>query len=237
VTEALLGEGMHLVRAGSALICVEPTDEPGEPVRPIELPSESLRQASPALMRKLLESGARKMRQGIPQRMLVGIEGPAKGCEYQIPDRGLIVGREGDVRVPDEFLSRKHFSLVIDEQGWVRIKDLESRNGTFLNTLPARNTKIHPGDQIRAGQSVFRVEERGGGEKQGRRQKAEGRSKSQSQKPEARRKGEARRAKPEARSQKKSQKQSLFAWRCQDVGGLCLYFCLLPSAFAFSSAF
>ncbi|MCA1732274.1 MAG: FHA domain-containing protein [Acidobacteria bacterium] len=174
VTEALLGEGMHLVRAGSALICVEPTDEPGEPVQPIELPSESLQQASPALMRKLLESGARKMRQGVRQRMLVGIEGPAQGREYEIPDRGLIVGREGDVRVPDEFLSRKHFSLVIDEQGWVRIKDLESRNGTFLNTLPARNTRIHPGDQIRAGQSVFRVEEReaeASQKSEGRRQK------------------------------------------------------------------
>ncbi|MFN2442927.1 MAG: FHA domain-containing protein [Thermoanaerobaculia bacterium] len=162
VTEALLTEGMHLVRAGSALICVEPTEEAGVPVEPIEFSSENLREASPALMKKLLESGARKMRQGIRHHMLVGIEGPAKGREYPIPVRGLIVGREGDVRVPDEFLSRKHFSLVIDEQGWVRIKDLESRNGTFLNTLPARNTKIHPGDQIRAGQSVFRVEDREG---------------------------------------------------------------------------
>ncbi len=162
VTDAPLGEGMHLVRAGSALICVEPTEAPGEPVGPIELPAEALREASPALMKKLFEAGARKVHPaGEPRRrFLVAVEGPATGREYEIPPEGLIVGREGDVRPPDEFLSRKHFSIVPDEEGHVRIKDLGSRNGTFLNTLPARNTKVQPGDQIRAGTSVFRIDER-----------------------------------------------------------------------------
>ncbi|MGH9458913.1 MAG: FHA domain-containing protein [Thermoanaerobaculia bacterium] len=161
VTEAVIGEGTHLVRAGEALICIETTDEPGVDVEPIELPEQTVREASPALMRKLFEAGARKVQSSGPKRrVLVAVEGPATGTEYAIPDGGLIVGREGDVRVPDEFLSRKHFSLNIDEQGAVRIKDLGSRNGTFLNTLPARNTKIQPGDRIRAGLSVFRVEER-----------------------------------------------------------------------------
>lgn len=162
VTEALLEGGTHLVRAGSALICIEPTDQPGRPVEPIELGAEALREASPALMKKLFEAGARRIHPetGPRRRRLVAVEGPAHGREFEIPERGLIVGREGDVRVPDEFLSRKHFSLVIDDEGAVRIKDLGSRNGTFLNTLPARNTRVHAGDQIRAGQSVFRVEER-----------------------------------------------------------------------------
>lgn len=161
VTDAPLGEGMHLVRAGSALICVEPTDAEGEIVGPIELPAEALREASPALMRKLFEAGARKAHQDAPRRrFLVAVEGPATGREYEIPPQGLIVGREGDVRPPDEFLSRKHFSIIPDEEGHVRIKDLGSRNGTFLNTLPARNTKVQPGDQIRAGTSVFRIDER-----------------------------------------------------------------------------
>lgn len=161
VTEAPLGDGTHLVRAGSALICIEPTEREGRAVEPIELAPEALREASPALMRKLVEAGARRIHpERRKTRYLVAVEGPALGQEYAVPDRGLVIGREGDVRVPDEFLSRKHFSLVIDDEGAVRIKDLGSRNGTFLNTLPARNTRVRAGDQIRAGQSVFRVEER-----------------------------------------------------------------------------
>lgn len=161
VTETAIAEGMHLVRAGSALICVELTETPGIPVTRIELAAETLREASPLLMKKLLEAGARRVHAATPRtRLLVGIDGPVRGREYAIPEAGLIVGREGDVRVPDEFLSRKHFSLTVDDEGQVRIKDLGSRNGTFLNTLPARNTRVQPGDQIRAGLCVFRVEER-----------------------------------------------------------------------------
>jgi pSer/pThr/pTyr-binding forkhead associated (FHA) protein len=82
------------------------------------------------------------------------------GQEFEIPTTGLVVGREGHVRVPDEFLSRRHFELVRDEDGEVRVRDLGSRNGTFLNTLPARNTKVHSGDEITAGTNRFRVEQR-----------------------------------------------------------------------------
>ncbi|HET7436988.1 MAG TPA: FHA domain-containing protein, partial [Thermoanaerobaculia bacterium] len=58
------------------------------------------------------------------------------------------------------FLSRKHFEVVRDEEGHVRVRDLGSRNGTFLNTLPARNTKVLAGDEIRAGTNRFRIEHR-----------------------------------------------------------------------------
>jgi len=64
------------------------------------------------------------------------------------------------VRVPDEFLSRRHFEIVREADGTARVRDLGSRNGTFLNTLPARNTKIHTGDEIRAGVNRFRIEHR-----------------------------------------------------------------------------
>jgi ABC transport system ATP-binding/permease protein len=64
------------------------------------------------------------------------------------------------VQVPDEFLSRKHFEVLADPDGTVRVRDLGSRNGTFLNTLPARNTKVQRGDEIRAGVNRFRIEQR-----------------------------------------------------------------------------
>lgn len=161
VGEAVIAEGTHLVRIGGALICVEPVDEPGELVGPIELGSEELLGASPLLMKKLAERGARAIAPvGQTRLFIVCTEGPCAGQEFEVPSEGGIVGREGSVRVPDEYLSRKHFSFFRHEDGTLRIKDLGSRNGTFLNTLPARDTKVHNGDEIRAGFSVFRIEER-----------------------------------------------------------------------------
>ncbi len=92
--------------------------------------------------------------------MLICVEGPLAGQEFEIPGSGLVVGREGHVRVPDEFLSRRHFEVLRDVDGTVRVRDLGSRNGTFLNTLPAKNTKVHTGDEIRAGVNRFRIEQR-----------------------------------------------------------------------------
>jgi pSer/pThr/pTyr-binding forkhead associated (FHA) protein len=57
-------------------------------------------------------------------------------------------------------MSRKHFEVLTDPDGTVRVRDLGSRNGTFLNTLPARNTKVQRGDEIRAGVNRFRIEQR-----------------------------------------------------------------------------
>jgi hypothetical protein len=92
--------------------------------------------------------------------VLICVEGPLAGQEFEIPPGGLVVGREGHVRVPDEFLSRRHFEVAREEDGHVRVRDLGSRNGTFLNTLPARNTKVHTGDEIRAGVNRFKIEHR-----------------------------------------------------------------------------
>ena len=97
---------------------------------------------------------------GPKRNILVCIDGPLNGQEFEIPPSGLVVGREGHVRVPDEFLSRKHFEVAPDTDGTIRVRDLGSRNGTFLNTLPAQNTKVRSGDEIRAGNNRFRIEQR-----------------------------------------------------------------------------
>jgi pSer/pThr/pTyr-binding forkhead associated (FHA) protein len=161
VVEAKIGDGVHLIRVGHALVCVEPVSDSGTPVEPIELESQNLFNVTPELMRKLQEKKERAAGVVAPKRsFLVCFEGPLSGREYEIPKTGLTVGREGNVRVPDEFLSRKHFVVSRDEDGALRVRDLGSRNGTFLNTLPARNTRVRPGDEIRAGVNAFRVEER-----------------------------------------------------------------------------
>ena len=124
---------------------------------PIKLDATGITDES-ELARRLQERAAEKTESGRP--VLVCIDGPLVGQEFEIPPTGLVVGREGHVRVPDEFLSRRHFEVVPDSDGAIRVRDLGSRNGTFLNTLPATNTKVHSGDEIRAGVNRFRIEHR-----------------------------------------------------------------------------
>jgi len=157
IEEAVIENGTHLLRIGSALVSIEPTEVSGVPVHPIALDPATVTDESELAQR--LRS-ARTTQPAATRAVLVCVEGPLKGQEFEIPATGLVVGREGHVRVPDEFLSRRHFEVARDEAGTIRVRDLGSRNGTFLNTLPAKNTKVHQGDEITAGVNRFRIENR-----------------------------------------------------------------------------
>ncbi len=158
ISEAIVGEGTHLLRLGSALVSLEPTSQAGVAVEPIRVEvRESIEEAELAhrLSQRAPAAGAAGSRP-----VLICVGGPLNGQEFEIPASGLVVGREGHVRVPDEFLSRRHFEVGPDPDGTVRVRDLNSRNGTFLNTLPAHNTKVQGGDEIQAGINRFRIEHR-----------------------------------------------------------------------------
>ena len=157
ITDATIADGVHLLRVGTALITIEPTSENGAMVEPVELNTNEML-ADAATIEAM--GAIRKSEEGEKRIMLVCVGGPLEGQEFEIPPTGLIVGREGHVRVPDEYLSRRHFEVVPDEEGSIRVRDLGSRNGTFLNTLPAHNTKVQRGDEIRAGINRFRIEHR-----------------------------------------------------------------------------
>jgi pSer/pThr/pTyr-binding forkhead associated (FHA) protein len=157
ITEAAISDGTHLLRVGSALVSVEPTDEAGVPVEPIHAAAPAAIEEA-ELEHKISQRIAALDAETRPVLICVG--GPLNGQEFEIPTSGLVVGREGHVRVPDEFLSRRHFEVGPDPEGTIRVRDLGSRNGTYLNTLPAQNTKVHSGDEIRAGVNRFRIEHR-----------------------------------------------------------------------------
>lgn len=158
IREAVIEEGVHLLRAGSALLSVEPTEEAGIAVEPMTLDTASVIDESELAARLAAKRPTEPA--AAVRVVLICVEGPLAGQEFEIPQGGLVVGREGHVRVPDEFLSRRHFEVGREEDGTVRVRDLGSRNGTFLNTLPARNTKVHLGDEIRAGVNRFKIEQR-----------------------------------------------------------------------------
>jgi len=158
ITQAVITDGMHLLRVGSALVSIETTEEAGVPVETIRLDAQPVIEEAELAHKITQRTAARNAAATRPVLICVG--GPLNGQEFEIPSSGLVVGREGHVRVPDEFLSRRHFEVGPDPDGTVRVRDLGSRNGTFLNTLPAQNSKVHSGDEIRAGVNRFRIEQR-----------------------------------------------------------------------------
>jgi pSer/pThr/pTyr-binding forkhead associated (FHA) protein len=158
IDEAVIEDGVHILRVGSALVSVEPTEETGQPVTPIALDSANV--VDESLLAEKMRARQSQPAAAETRAVRVCVEGALIGQEFEIPPTGLIVGREGHVRVPDEFLSRKHFEVSRDEEGFIRVRDLGSRNGTFLNTLPAKNTRVHGGDEIRAGVNRFKIEHR-----------------------------------------------------------------------------
>jgi FHA domain len=71
------------------------------------------------------------------------------------------VGREGDVMLADPEASRLH-AVIRTRAAIATIEDLGSTNGTFVNGEPISGpTPLRPGDEIRFGSTVWRVEARG----------------------------------------------------------------------------
>ena len=85
---------------------------------------------------------------------LLGVSGPAEGTEYLL-DSELSFGRgkNNALHVNDTSLSRQHF-LIRPGPPYV-LRDLGSKNGTFVNGVPISERTLMEGDEIRAGRSVF----------------------------------------------------------------------------------
>lgn len=84
-----------------------------------------------------------------------------KGVRKEIPvgDKPLVIGRgtDADVRIPLDEISRTHCEIT-RTGGKVIVKDLASRNGTFVNDQKIAQATVKPGDHIRAGSIVFTVQ-------------------------------------------------------------------------------
>lgn len=79
--------------------------------------------------------------------------------EFELGERPITIGRspEADVVLLDEKVSRLHCGIRLWD-GEFYIKDLKSRNGTFVNGERIDVAKIKPGDEIRVGSVVFSFE-------------------------------------------------------------------------------
>ena len=79
--------------------------------------------------------------------------------EFTIKKGTTVIGRktDADLRIPLNEISRSHCELSVTDDEVV-LRDLESRNGTFLNDEEISESPIKAGDRIRLGPVVFVVQ-------------------------------------------------------------------------------
>ena len=87
------------------------------------------------------------------------IEGPQRGRTFTASDaEGVTIGaHEGcDLVLDDPTVSRFHCELQLDRRA--RIRDVGSRNGTFVDGVQIGEAFLRDGARLRLGRSVVRVE-------------------------------------------------------------------------------
>jgi diguanylate cyclase (GGDEF)-like protein len=90
---------------------------------------------------------------------LVVIGGGIPGAMLRLAPGGSRLGRSADntIQLPDPSISRYHAFLGADDEGQVRLTDLGSTNGTFLNgrRLPENTpVRVQDGDRLQFGATV-----------------------------------------------------------------------------------
>lgn len=78
---------------------------------------------------------------------------------FQLPSTVTVIGRreDCDLCIPLMVVSRKHCELNQDQES-LTVRDLGSRNGTFLNGQQIDEAQIKAGDQLQVGPLTFAVQ-------------------------------------------------------------------------------
>jgi pSer/pThr/pTyr-binding forkhead associated (FHA) protein len=87
---------------------------------------------------------------------LIAISGPAEGTTFGLTEEEISIGREpsNSISINDHSVSRRH-CLIRREDGSFKVVDLDSYNGTFVNSLPVGEQSLNHGDQISVGSVRF----------------------------------------------------------------------------------
>jgi hypothetical protein len=94
-------------------------------------------------------------------KVVTPTESPGSGelCLSNEPRR-WVVGRAASAHlvVADPDMSREHFAVMWEGEGRYRVRDLGSKNGLFVNGKAATDSRLMPGDEVRAGGTRLRFE-------------------------------------------------------------------------------
>jgi Nif-specific regulatory protein len=87
---------------------------------------------------------------------LIAISGPAEGTTFALAEEEISIGREASnsISINDHSVSRQH-CVIRRENGSFKLTDLDSYNGTFVNSSPVGEQYLSHGDQISVGSVRF----------------------------------------------------------------------------------
>jgi len=83
--------------------------------------------------------------------ILLVLKGAGVGARFLLDSAETKIGRDttNEIQLDDITVSRSH--AMISKKDGYNIKDLGSLNGTYLNAIAVRDTKINAGDEIQIG--------------------------------------------------------------------------------------
>ncbi len=105
------------------------------------------------LLKKVLTAFDKEM---VPS--LEVLNGSAEGKRIALTDgiTEIVIGRDPDCDFPiNEYVTSRRHAKVIKRWGGISIRDLESKNGTFLNNRRVVEEYLHDGDRIALGTIVL----------------------------------------------------------------------------------
>ena len=84
------------------------------------------------------------------------IKGPDQGRRFELDQSVLTLGREASnqLQVHDTEVSRQHAEIRLDEEGFT-LHDLDSSNGTWVNTERQAEVRLKSGDRLQVGRTVM----------------------------------------------------------------------------------
>jgi len=91
---------------------------------------------------------------------LIVVHGKHAGQEIPIPGPKFFIGRAEDCNLrPHSDLVSRHHCVIMVEEGFVAVRDFNSKNGTFVNGAKiTEETELKTGDHLKVGQIEFEVQ-------------------------------------------------------------------------------
>jgi pSer/pThr/pTyr-binding forkhead associated (FHA) protein len=158
--ELTIGETVIRVSIGERTEAVKPAAEAGAEEKP-ELPVvevESLPGTETTRPRPARFAGD-PLEGPLPEGVRAALQvasGPDAGMRFDLTNKATVLGRAGaDLVLNDIDVSRKHASIEFIARDKIILKDLRSRNGTFINQRRITVANLRHGDSIQIGRTTL----------------------------------------------------------------------------------